>query len=102
MRVPLWTHHATVEVLLHLAEGVWRRLPLAGDNDADVGDGQWVLRLHERRAAEGDEDALWVGRAVVDVGAAAVGRGLDDLAALDETLLALVEDTEDGEVDRLA
>lgn len=78
------------------------RLPLAGDDDADVGDGQRVLRLHERSAAEGDKNALRVGRAVVDVGAAAVGRGLDDLAALDEALLALVEDAEDGEVDRLA
>lgn len=96
MHVALSTHHATVEVLLHLAEGVRRRLPLAGDDDTDVGDGQRVLRLHERCAAEGDEDALRVGRAVVDVGAAAVGRGLDDLAALDEALLALVEDAARG------
>lgn len=73
-----------------------RRLPLAGDDDADVGDSQRVLRLHERCAAEGDEDALRVGRAVVDVGAAAVGRGLDDLAALDEALLVLIEDAEGG------
>lgn len=73
-----------------------RRLPLAGDNDADVGDSQRVLRLHERGTAEGDEDALRVGRAVVDVGAAAKGRGLDDLAALDEALLALVEDAGGG------
>ncbi len=34
------SHHAAVEVLLHLAEGVWGRLSLAWDDDADVGDGQ--------------------------------------------------------------
>lgn len=73
-----------------------RRFPLAGDDDTDVGDGQRVLRLHERCATEGDEDAQRVGRAVVDVGAAAVGRSLDDLTALDEALLALVEDPEWG------
>lgn len=54
-------HHAAVEVLLHLAEGVRWRLPLARDDDADVGDGQRVLRLHGRCSAEGDEDALRIG-----------------------------------------
>lgn len=73
-----------------------RRLPLACDDDANVGDGQRVLRLHGRRTAEGDEDALRVGRAVVNVGAAAVGRGLDDLTALDESLLALILDSKRG------
>lgn len=52
------THHATVEVLVHLAEGVRRRLSLAGDDDADVGDGQGVLGLDVRSTAEVDEDAL--------------------------------------------
>ena len=48
---PHSTHHATVEVLVHLAEGVWRRLALAGDDDADVGDGQGVLGLDGWRTA---------------------------------------------------
>lgn len=71
-----------------------RRLALAGDDDADVRHGQRVLGLHRRRSAEGDEDALRGGRAVVDVGAAAVRRGLDDLAALNQTLLTLVQHTD--------
>lgn len=68
-----------------------RRLALAGDDDADVRHGQRVLRLDQRRSAEGDEDALGGGGAVVDVGAAAVRRGLDDLASLDEALLPFVQ-----------
>lgn len=88
------THHADVEVLLHLAEGMWWRLALAGDDDADVCHCQGVLRLDGRCSTEGDEDALRVGGAVVDIGAAAVRCGLDDLAALDQTLLALVQHTD--------
>ncbi|KAK0149404.1 hypothetical protein N1851_009873 [Merluccius polli] len=76
---------------LRFPKGVWWRLALAGDDDADVGDCQRVLRLYRRPAAEVDEDALRVGRAVVHVGAAAVRRGLDDLTALDQELLALVQ-----------
>jgi len=34
------SHHAAVEVLVDLAEGVRRRLPLAGDDDADISDSQ--------------------------------------------------------------
>lgn len=85
------THHATVQVLLHLAEGVRWRLALAGDDDADVRHRQRVLRLDRWRSTEGDEDALRGGRAVVDVGAAAVRRGLDDLAALDQTVFTLIQ-----------
>lgn len=70
---------------------MWWRLALAGDDDADVRHCQGVLRLDWRCSAEGDEDAL---RAVVDVGTAAVWRGLDYLAALDETLLTLVQHTD--------
>lgn len=69
---------------------LWR-LTLAGDNDANVCHRQGILRLDGWRSAEGDEDALRGGRAIVDVGAAAVRCGLDDLAALDQTLLALVQ-----------
>lgn len=96
------TYHATVEVLVHLTEGVRRRLPLAGDDDADVRHRQGVLRLDGLRSAERDEDALRDGGAVVDVGAAAVRRGLDDLAALNQTLLAVVQHavTEGGHINR--
>lgn len=73
-----------------------RRLALAGDNDADVGHSQGVLRLDGLRSAKGDEDALRGGGAVVDVGAATERCGLDDLAALDQTLFALVEDADGG------
>lgn len=86
------TYHATVEVLVHFTEGVRGDFALAGDDDANVRHRQGVLGLDGRRSAEGDEDALRGGRAVVDVGAAAVRRGLDDLAALDQTLLAFVQD----------
>ena len=88
------THHANVEVLVHLAEGMWWRLALAGDDDADVCHCQGVLRLDGWCSAEGDENALRGGGAVVDVGAAAIRCGLDDLAALDQTLLTLVQDTD--------
>lgn len=84
------TYHATVEVLVHLAKGMWWCLTLVGDYDADVCHCQGVLRLDGQRSAEGDEDALRGGGAVVDVGAAAVWCGLDDLAALDQTLLAFI------------
>ena len=67
------------------------RLTLAGDNDADVCHCQGILRLDGWRSAEGDEDTLRGSRAVVDVGAASVRCGLDDLAALNETLLALIQ-----------
>lgn len=88
------THHAAVEVLIHLTKGMWRRLALAGDNDADVRNCQGVLRLDGRRSAESDEDALRGGGAVVDVGAAAVRCGLDDLAALDQSLLPFIQHTD--------
>lgn len=83
------THHAAVEVLLHLAEGVWGRLSLAGDDDADVGDGQGAVRLALGRPPVRDVDAL---RGVAaDVGGPAGRRGLDELAALLQTLLPLVQ-----------
>jgi len=76
---------------------MWRYLPFTGDDDADVRHREGVLRLDGRRPAHRDEDALRGGRAVVDVGAAAVRRGLDDLAALDQTLLTLVQHTDEQE-----
>lgn len=74
---------------------MWRRLALVGDNDADVGHRQGILRLDGLCSAKGDEDALRGGRAVVDVGAAAIWRGLDDLAALDQTFFALVQNSDE-------
>lgn len=88
------TYHTTVEVLVHLAKGVWWRLALAGNNDTDVCHREGILRLDGWCAAEGDKDALRGGRAVVDIGAAAVRCGLDDLAALDQTFLALIQHTD--------
>lgn len=74
---------------------MWWRLALAGDNDANVRHRQGILRLDGWRSAESDEDALRGGRAVVDVGAAAIRRGLDDLAALDQTLLTLIQNPDE-------
>lgn len=87
------THHATVQVPVHFTEGVRRSLPLAGDDHADVRHRQGILRLDRRGSTESDEDALRGGGAVVDVGTAAVRRGLDDLAALDQTVLAIIQDS---------
>lgn len=52
------SHHAAVEVLVHLAEGVRGRLPLARNNDADIGHSQGGVRLALRSAAVRDVDAL--------------------------------------------
>ena len=52
------SHHAAVEVLVHLAEGVRRRLPLAGDDDAHIRDSQRSVGLALGCAAVGDVDAL--------------------------------------------
>lgn len=62
-------HHAAVEVLVHLAEGVRRRLSLARYNDTDIGDSQGGVRLALRRAPVRDIDAL--GGRAADVGGAA-------------------------------
>lgn len=85
----LFSHHAAVEILLHLAESVRRRLSLARDNDADVGDGQGGVRLALGRPPIGDVDAL--GGIATDVSRAAAGCGLDYVAALLQSLLPLVQ-----------
>ena len=72
-----------------------RRLSFARDDDADVGHCEGVLWRDGRRSAQRDEDALRCCRAVVDVGAAAVRRGLDHLAAMDQTLLTLIQHSEE-------
>lgn len=66
---------------------MWRRLPFAGDNDADVRDGQGSVGLALRSAAVGDVNAL--GGVPADVGRASEGRGLDEVAALLQPLLPL-------------
>lgn len=65
-------------------------LAFAGHDDAHFSDRERVLRAIGCGTAEGDEDALRSGRAVVDIGATAVRRGLYDLTALDKPLLALI------------
>lgn len=66
-----------------------RRLSLARDNDADVGDGQGGVRLALGRPAVGDVDAL---RGITaDVSRTAAGCGLDYVAALLQSLLPLVQ-----------
>lgn len=84
-----FAHHAAVDVLLHLAEGVRRCLALARDDDAHVSDGQRGVHLALRGPAVRDVDAL---RGVAaDVGRPAGGRGLDEVAALLQPLLPLVK-----------
>lgn len=62
------SHHAAVEVPVHLAEGVGRRLALPRDDDADIGDGERRVWLALGGAAVRDVDAL--GRGAADVGRA--------------------------------
>lgn len=85
------THHATVKILVHFAKSVWWYLAFTGDDDTNVSYSQRVLRLDGLWTAKSDEDALWGGRTVVDIGAAAIRRGLDDLTALDETFLSFIQ-----------
>lgn len=87
-------YHAAVEVLLHLAEGVWWRLAFAGNDDADVSDGQGGVRLALWRPAVRDVDTL--GGIAADVGRTARGCGLDEVAALLQPLLPLIQHTVDG------
>lgn len=88
------SHHAAIKILLHLAEGVRGRLPLAGDDDADVSDRQGGVRLALRSPPVGDVDAL--GGIAADVGGATGGRGLDEVAALLQPLLPLIQHTVGG------
>lgn len=74
------SYHTAVQILLHLAEGVWRSLSFAWNNDADVGDGQSSVRLALRCPPVGDIDAL--GGVSADVGRATRGGCLDKVAAL--------------------
>lgn len=88
------THHAAVKILLHLAEGMRGRLTLARDDDADVSDSQSGVLLALRRPPVGDIDALW--GITADVGRTARGCGLDEVAALLQSLLPLIQHTVGG------
>lgn len=57
-----------------------RRLSLAGDDDADVGDSQSSVWLTLWCPAVGNIDAL--GRVAADVGWTTAGCGLDEVTAL--------------------
>ena len=86
------SHHAAVEVLVHLAEGVGGYLPLAGDDDADISDSEWSVWLALRSPAVGDVDAL--GGRVANVGRTTWGRGLDEVTSRLQFLFPLVQNTE--------
>jgi len=86
------THHATVEVLVHLAESMRRSLALVCDDDADVSHSQWVLGLDRVSSAVCDEYALRCRRAVVNICTAAKRCGLNDFTTLNDTLFSLIQD----------
>lgn len=65
------------------------RLSLAWDDDTDVGDSQGSVGLTLGSPAVGDVDALRGGAA--DVGWTTAGRGLDEVTALLQPLLPLIQ-----------
>lgn len=71
-----------------------RRLSFTRDDDADVRHGQGGVRLALRRPAVGDVDAL--GGIAADVGRSSGGSGLDEVAALLQPLLPLVQHAVEG------
>ena len=67
---------------------MWWCLSLARDDDADVSDGQGSVGLALRCSAVGDIDAL---RGIAtDVGWTTIGCGLNEVAALFQSLLPLI------------
>lgn len=83
------SHHAAVQILLHLAEGVGRCLSLARDDDADVSDSQGSMWLDLRCPAVGDINALR-GNAT-DIGWTTRGCGLDEVATMLQSLLPCIQ-----------
>lgn len=68
---------------------MWGRLPFAGDDDADVGDGEGGVGLALGRPSVGDVDAL---RGIAaDVGRTTRGGGLDEMAALFQPFLPFIQ-----------
>lgn len=69
-------------------------LALARDDDADVRDGEGGVRLALRRPSVGDVDAL--GGIAADVGWTTGGCGLDEVTALLQPLLPLIQHAAGG------
>lgn len=88
------SHHAAVEILVHLAECVWGCLPFARDDNADVGDGEGGVGLALSGPAVGDVDAL--GGIAADVGWASRGGGLDEMTALLQPFLPFIQHSVEG------
>lgn len=88
------SHHAAVQILLHLTEGVGRCLSLAWDDDADVSDGQSSMWLDLRCPAVGDINAL--GGIATDISWTTRRCGLDELATVLESLLPFIQHTGRG------
>lgn len=82
-------HHAAVEVLVHLAEGVRGNLPLSWDDDANISDSQRRVGLALRGPAVRDVDSL--GGRAADIGRPTRGRGLDNVTSRLQLFLPLVE-----------
>lgn len=85
------SHHAAVEILVHLAERVWGRLPFAWDDDADVSDSEGRVELALSCPSVGDVDAL--GGIAADVGRTTWGRGLDEMTALLQPFLPFIQNS---------
>lgn len=85
-------HHAGVEVLVHSAEGVRGDLSLAGQQQADVRDAQHVEALRVESPSVRQEHPVSRGGATrAQAGRAAVGRRLDDVPALLQLVLPLIQ-----------
>lgn len=82
-------YHAVIQILVHLAEGVWRSLSFAGDDDADVCDSQGVLAHVLGGPAVGDVHPLWRG-AAADVGKPPVRGALNDFTALLDSFFPII------------
>lgn len=89
---PPAAHHAGVEVLVDAAEGVWGDLSFAGQQQGDVGDAQRVEALRVQSPPVRQEHPVGRrGAAGAQAGRAAVGRRLDDVPALLQLLLPLIQ-----------
>lgn len=85
-------HHAGVEVLVDAAERVRGHLSFAGQQQGDVGDTQRVEALRVQSPPVHQEDPVSRrAAACAEAGRAAVGRGIDDVPALLQLLLPLIQ-----------
>lgn len=74
---------------------MWWSLSLSGNNDTDVCDSQRGVRVILSSTPICDVDPL--GRGATDIGRAAGGRGLNNLAIRLQLLLPLIEDAKNDE-----